>query len=447
MGSTRSIHLSLVNGSDGRQLKSQQLTIDANKLFEAQIQIRQQVMALLDWKIPPALNQQFAAQKPAFDGAYKHYLQGQGYLYRFDHDDNINKALGAFQTAIDLDPNYADAYVGLAEAQRKKYIKTKDSRMLKPMVKTVERLMKVDIDHRLLSYLQGELMLSQGKYLAAIKLFEDGIELQDNFFMSYLGLSNSYLQLGQLIRAEQILLNAYQLMPNNNTVLIELGAFYFENGNYHRAIDYFELLAKQAPNNYIAYLNLSACHYLNGDMNQAILSAEKSLLIQPNADGYANLGTYYFILKNYDKAVESYEQMIILNDSDYINWGNLADSYRFTNDDKYKEAFQRAIKLAEQAIELNPNDKYTIASLAYYHANLGDIEKTHFYAVQITAKDTGEDLFFIAAAYARLHMNSTALNYLEFALNNNYSIAEISTSPLLEGLKNESRFQQIINKN
>jgi serine/threonine-protein kinase len=444
MGSTRSLHLSLVNGADGRQLKSIQLTLDANNLFAAQNDIRQQVMNLLGWQIPAELTARFAAQKPAFDGAYKDYLQGRGYLYRFDHDDNINKALGAFQAAIDLDPNYADAYVGLAEAQLRSFIETQDATLLIPMVNTVAQLHKIDGNHPLLSYLQGELKLNQGEYSRAAKLFKNSISVQPSFLKAYIGLSKSFVQLGELSQAEETLLTAFDLMPNNSAILLTLGAFHYGYGNYNRAIEYFELLALQAPNNYIAYLNVSACYYLNGDIEKAILAAQKSLKIQPNADIYANLGTYYFILKNYSKAIVAFENMIALNDSDYINWGNLADAYLFANNPKYRQAFKHAIVLAEQAIILNPSNKYAVALLAYYYSNLGNIDKTNFYASKISNNDLGENQFFVAAAYTRLNMNKAALNYLTLAINNNYSIAEIANSPLFDNLKSEEGYQQLM---
>jgi len=444
MGSTRSIHLSLVNGSDGRQLKSLQLTINANKLFAAQTHIRQQVMALLGWQIPPALNQQFAAQKPAFDGAYKHYLQGQGYLYRFDHDDNINKSLAAFQAAIAIDSNYGDAYVGLAEAQLRNFIETNNAALLMPMENTVAQLKKVDDGHPLLSYLQGELKLNQGDYNNAVKLFNQSIQHQTTFLKAYTGLSDAYIALGELVKAEGTLLEAYSVLPNNNTVLANLGVFHYSNGDYNRALEYFELLAQQTPNNYIAYLNISACYYLNGDIQKAIVAAQQALTIQKNATVYSNLGTYYFILKNYEQAVEAFEKMISLNDSDYINWGNLADAYRFANNPKYLKTFKQAIILAEQAIMLNPSNKYAVALLAYYYANLGDIGQTNFYAKQISTNDLGENQFFIAAAYARLQMNKAALNYLTLAIDNNYSIAEIANSPLFDNLKNEGEYRQLM---
>ncbi|WP_085298847.1 serine/threonine-protein kinase [Cognaticolwellia mytili] len=444
MGSTRSIHLSLVNGADGRQLKSQQLTIDANNLFAAQTQIRKQVMTLLGWQIPTELTAKFAQQKPDFDGAYKHYLQGQGYLYRFDHKDNISKALESFSAAISIDSNYGDAYVGLAEAQLRSFITTKDVRLLALMVKTVEQLILVASEHPLLSYLQGELRFNQGEYADAIELFSKSIDLQPSFLKAYTGLSYAYVKLGDFAKAEQILLKAYEIMPNNNTILTDLGVFHFENGDYHRAIVFFELLAQQAPNNYIAYLNISACHYLNGDFKKAILAAKKAVKVKPDYIAYSNLGTSYFILKNYDKAVEAFESMIALNNHDYMSWGNLADAYRFANNDKYEESFRHAIMLAEQALGLNINDKAAIASLAYYHANIGNSDKVHFYAQQINENDLGENQFSVAAAYAQLNLNSAAMKYLTFAIKNNYSIAEISNSPLFNNLESESKYQQLM---
>jgi len=233
-------------------------------------------------------------------------------------------------------------------------------------------------------------------------------------------------------------------MPNNNAVLTDLGVYYYRKGKYEEAIKFFLLLANQTPNNSIAYLNISACHYLQGDIEEAIFAAEKSLEIEPSADGYANIGTYNFLLKKYDLSVLAYEKMMMLNDTDYINWGNLADSYYFSNSVKYVAAFKQAINLAEQAIEINKSDKYAIASLAYYYANLSNVKKTKHYASQITRKDAGEDQFFVAAAYARLNMRQTALQYLEFAINNNYSIAEIKTSPLMEVLKDDPKYLSLI---
>ena len=446
MGSTRNVILSVINGSDGRQLKSTQLSIDAEHLFEAQRDVRSQVIKLLNWQIPQSLTEQFATQKPQLDGAYKHYLEGQGYLYRYEHSDNVEKAIQAFESATSIDPLYGDAYAGLAQAQMRRFEETKKSELLAPVAKTVERLKQVDQQHRLLSFLQGDLALKQGQYNKAVKAFTYSIEVSPNFLKGYLGLSDAYQETGQTLLAEKTLLDAFQIMPKNNQLLVNLGVYYYSYGNYLKAIDYFEKLSQQAPNNYIAYLNASACYYLVGNIEQAITTVQKAIDIEPTADSYANLGTMYFILKDYHNAVLAYEKMITINDSDYVKWGNLADAYRFANNTKFTHTFEQAIKLAELSLKLNPNDKNAMASLAYYYANLHHKEKSKFYAQKIKQEDKGSTQFLVAAAYARLNLSAQAVHYLNFAINNQYSISEISNSPLFDNLKDEPSFQQLLNR-
>jgi len=334
--------------------------------------------------------------------------------------------------------------VGLAQAQLRSFIEFNDVTLLNKMAATVEQLKELDATNPLLNYLQGELKHNQGEYADAATLFAATIQQQRYFSKAYTGLSKAYLQLRDFKKSENTLINAYELMPNNNAILAGLGEFYYREGNYKRAIEKFTLLATKTPDNYTAHLNLSACYYLSGDMKEALSSAKKALSIQSNFIVFSNLGTLYFLLNDFTKSVEAYEKMIELNDTDYLNWGNLADAYRFSKNKKYMNAFLQAINLAEKAIELNPRDKYAIASLAYYHANLSNIEKTHMYAKQVSEEDSGEDLFFVAAAYTRLNMKQAAFKYLKLAINNKYSVAEIKASPLLKSLKNEPRFNKII---
>ena len=444
MGSTRSVILTLINGKDGRQLKSTQLTIDAQHLFAAQRDIRQEVVTMLEWRVPSSLTAQFSAQKPAFDGAYKHYLEGRGYLYRFDHSNNINKAINAFQQAISIDQTFADAYVGLAEAHLVNFLKSKNITHISLASNTVETLINIHPDHPRIAYLQGELQYNQGNYQQAVSLFKQTIEKQPQFLTAYIGLSNSYQELGQLTKAENVLLNAQKIMPNNNLILTNLGVLFYSQGNYAQALTYFEQLAKQAPNNFIAYLNISACYYLIGEVEQALSAAQNALNIEPNHLVYSNIGSLYFILRDFDNAVVAYEKMIALNDTDYINWGNLADAYRFSNNTKYIDSFNRAITLATKALTINPNNKEAIAMLAYYHANLEDSAKVSRYSNQISPQDGGEHLFFVAAAYARIGQHDDAIRYLEYAINNQYSKAEIVNSPLFQALDSEPAFNQLI---
>ncbi|CCQ11843.1 serine/threonine protein kinase [Pseudoalteromonas luteoviolacea B = ATCC 29581] len=117
MGSTRRIVLNLLNGRDGRILATSELSIPREKLFEGQTDVRNAVLDLLSWSVSENLQAALQSHRPQLDGAYKAYLEGLGYLYRFDQPNNLIKAHMAFKQAIEIEDSYTQAYVELAKTQ------------------------------------------------------------------------------------------------------------------------------------------------------------------------------------------------------------------------------------------------------------------------------------------------------------------------------------------
>src|SRR4030042_1589528 len=78
---------------------------------------------------------------------------------------------------------------------------------------------------------------------------------------------------------------------------------------------------------------------------------EKSIAIKPTPNAYSNMGTIRFFQGRYDDALKKFEEAIRLGQNEPVIWGNLGDCYRYTPgyEGKAKEAYQRAIKLAEEA--------------------------------------------------------------------------------------------------
>ena len=64
-------------------------------------------------------------------GAYEFYLQGRGYLQRYDRAENLDSAVAVFAKALSLDPKSALAYAGQSEAYLRFYDLTKEERSWK----------------------------------------------------------------------------------------------------------------------------------------------------------------------------------------------------------------------------------------------------------------------------------------------------------------------------
>ena len=58
--------------------------------------------------------------------AYDFYVQGIGYLQRYERLENVESSITLFQRAIEEDHNYAQAQAALAQAYWYKYSATKD---------------------------------------------------------------------------------------------------------------------------------------------------------------------------------------------------------------------------------------------------------------------------------------------------------------------------------
>jgi serine/threonine-protein kinase len=444
MGSTRLLVLNLLNAEDGQQLKTVEVSIDAEQLFQGHGKIRKQALALLNWSIPEELSVKFKADRPQLDGAYKEYVQGKGYLYRFDQKGNSDKALESFQKAINIDPNYKNAYVGLAEVYLRKYHKSKDSNWLDSMSLAINKLAKIDPFNVQISFLSAELAMKKGEYETAKDLYEVSIKQNKKHIKSQIGLAQSYSKMNNFTMAEQVYRSAALLAPNNWKVNVFFGIFYFQNGKYNKALIQFKELTKKSPNNNYGYRNMAASYYSLGDINNAILYTKKAIELKPSSIAYSNLGTMLFYEKKYTESVIAYEKALDLNKSNYLYWGNLADAYKIVGDSKSEMFYLSAANKAKATLNTNPNDTSVIADFAYYLANLNRKKEALNYIEKIGVSNVGSDNFIIATAYDRLNMTKHAIKHLKVALNKNYSLDEIINTPLLENSRKDKDFIKLI---
>jgi serine/threonine-protein kinase len=447
MGSTRLMALNLLDASNGQLLKTTEVEIDAEQLFQGHAKVRQEALSLLDWKIPDSLKTKFEAQRPQLDGAYKEYIKGIGYFYRYDQPDNLNKAEDAFKDAIELSPEYTLAFIGLAETQLIKFRQTKNNKWLFEMEKTINSLSKISTESCQVDYLKAELLTRKGEYQQAINLFKNCLKENSKHIPSYLGLANAHSKNGEIGAAERYYEKAIEISPNNVKSIIDYGIFHYYNGNYIKAIDQSNALASIAPNNVNAYIYLAGNYYALGKIDEAIQNTLYAIDLKPTDSGYSNLATMYYSKKEYDKAVSAYEQAINLNPTYYIFWGNLADAYKILDNINTNDAYLKAIELAYESLKTNPKDSTVIADLAYYLANVGEITQSLTFANKIGINNTGEENFMVATAYDVLNKPQLAIEHLKIAISKNYSMEEIRNTPLLKNTKADAKFEQLINRN
>jgi TolB-like protein/DNA-binding winged helix-turn-helix (wHTH) protein len=103
----------LLRTSDGRQLWAGRFDENFTDIFAVQDSISERVAAALQTKLRPSQK-----KRPTENvAAYELYMKGRFHASRSTREE-IDKAIDYYRQAIELDPNYALAYVGLSLAYR-----------------------------------------------------------------------------------------------------------------------------------------------------------------------------------------------------------------------------------------------------------------------------------------------------------------------------------------
>ena len=109
MGDRLRINAQLIDGADGRHLWAERYDGDMAEIFEFQDNIREQIVSALQVSLTPADKALTEHKQTDSVEAYDLFLKGRANLYRFTLE-NVLEAKKSLETALELDPNFADAY-------------------------------------------------------------------------------------------------------------------------------------------------------------------------------------------------------------------------------------------------------------------------------------------------------------------------------------------------
>jgi serine/threonine protein kinase/tetratricopeptide (TPR) repeat protein len=442
------INIALVDAGANRQLRAESLTIPASDAFALQDQVVNATVEMLQLEVQPGEREALEAHGTETASAYDFYLQGVGYLQDYDKKENIDNAIKVFDTALDLDPQYAGAYAGRGEAYWKMYESGKDPQWIESSRHDCEH--SLSLNKRLPSahVCLGTVYKGTGHYEDAVAQFESAVASEPTNDDAYRGLADAYESLGKSADAEKTYRRAIELRPHYWAGYSWLGAFYYSHARYTEAASMFSQVIALTPDSIRGYNNLGTTYNSQGRYADAISMLQHSISIRPTASAYSNLGNAYFYLHRYGEASGAYEEAVKLRRTDYLVWWNLADGYYWTAGKRAQamEAYRQAITLAMKGLQVDPRDAYKLGVLAYCHAMLGE-RKPAFTYLQTGLKlapDDSEMRFQAALVYNRFDQTSLALSWLKSALASGLSVAVVRDTPNFDSLRSDPRFQELV---
>jgi serine/threonine-protein kinase len=381
--------------------------------------------------------------------AYESYLKALGYVQRYDTPGNLDLAIAALKQAVQTDPQFALGYAELGEAYRLKNSVDPNPKWIAEATGNCNQALKLN-DRLPGPYVTlGLLHADQDKFDLALQEYEHALQLEPHSADALTGTAGTYEKMGRIADAEEAYKKAAALRPDYWDGYNSLGNFYERQGKYPEAIAQLEHAAELTPDNAVVYINLAAAYLDRGDPKDAPAAEaalKKSIAVGPSYQAYANLGILYLNEKRYSESVAVTQKALQLNDKDYLVWANLMSAYQSLNrKPEAAAAREHGIAILEQTVRLKPEDAMTQVSLAAFYAEKGLREKAipRVQAALARAPEDPNVLELAGETYENLGDRRKALEYIEKALKNGYSLESLKSSPDMQNLLSDPDFRPI----
>jgi adenylate cyclase len=211
----------LVDAHDGYHAWSETYERAVSDVFAIQREIAENVARAL--KLSLAERAQFRGERyaPRNMEAYEHYLRGRQLVGQYSQA-TIMQAPEQFRRAIALDPNYAQAHAGLADAlaQQAQWRFAPAAQVLPEANASAGRALDLAPDLAEAHMAQGHVRSIAGDAEGARRAFERALELNPALFDAWHYYARDCYSRGEYARAAELFQRAHRLRPDDFTPLI-----------------------------------------------------------------------------------------------------------------------------------------------------------------------------------------------------------------------------------
>jgi len=211
-------------------------------------------------------------------------------------------------------------------------------------------------------YNTGLAAMNSKQYQKAIGYFTDCAKYGYNGGSSYAQIISAYQQLGDTVKSVEIMKQAFQKYPEDQSINVQLINYYIMSGQPNEAISYLDKAIATEPANSSFYLAKGVALDKLGRQDDAIEVYKKAVEVKPdNADAYYNIGVIYF-----NRGVKQFDVANSIPTTNQVAY----EAEKVKSDDE----FRKAVPYLEKAVEYNPKDTYILDQLKnlYYRLKMMD---------------------------------------------------------------------------
>jgi tetratricopeptide (TPR) repeat protein len=238
-------------------------------------------------------------------GFSRGYLHGRDEYEKFYYDD----ARKSLEKAVELDPNFAVAYLYLARA----YGQLRMSKLRKEAYEKAKALSQKASDKERLYIEAGYATSVENDRDKQFRIYQQMAKKYPKEKQVHHELAFYYDTNRKFDKAIEEYNKALELDPNYGYALNSIAYLYSEMGDYDKAIEYFNKYAAVSPGDANPLDSMAELYFRMGRLDEAIAKYKEALEVKPDFfDTCWRIGYIFALKENYAEAMKSIDQEIAL---------------------------------------------------------------------------------------------------------------------------------------
>ena len=308
-GNRLRITAQLVDVKEGFHLWAERYDRELKEVFDLQEEIAKNIASALKVKLSEKEEEKLAKKYKGNLLAYDYYLRGRNHYYQYTKPD-LMFAVQMFRKALEIDPDYALAYAGLADSYFQLIEKSyeTDKSFLKRAEEAAQKALSTDPQCAEAYKALGTIYYKLGKFNSAKKLLSQALEIAPDYVPARANLGEVFRSLGEYEQAEKQHLFAHEQEPTFAYSPFLLGALYAAWNKLTQAEKYVRKALESGESSYFLALGNGLLGWIRLNQNepeQALEYLKKSLEIEPdNPEAIVSLAATYAALGEKGKATQ-----------------------------------------------------------------------------------------------------------------------------------------------
>ncbi|MET0754123.1 MAG: tetratricopeptide repeat protein [Pyrinomonadaceae bacterium] len=309
------VTVQMLDVESGRILWGQSFDESFSDIFSVQDAISEEVAGALQLKLSSEEEKEIRAHSTDNIEAYQAYLRGR-YLWNKRSEEGLNKAIGYFEQAIALDPNYALAYSGVADSYLvldfygMSDLSCEETlrRAKQSVLKALELNDALAEAHTSLAFVHMSL---EHDSQAADSEFRRAIALNPNYATAHHWYSDFLAMELRNEEAMREIKTAIALDPVSPIISTTMGERLYYSRHYDEAIVHLRRIVEMDENFFAAHFVLGMAYEQKGMYAEAIAEFQKVLSLTRNQSEYeAMLGHAFAVSGNKKEAEKILDELM-----------------------------------------------------------------------------------------------------------------------------------------